>query len=122
MAVTTFPSSSTYTFGSTSETGISVETYEQNDQVDVYEQKNNVGEVIEAVTYNPRGEITCTGETTAALAQILGKSYTFTNLVTTQYTVSGTGISIIRGVQYSRNRGRNMTVRLTATYFPLLTT
>lgn len=121
MAVTIFPVASTYTFGSTSETGIAVETYEQNDQVDHYEQKNNVGEVIEVVTYNPRGEITCSGETTSALAQILGAKYVFSNLITTQYGATPTGIAIVRGVQYSRNRARNMTARITATYYPLVT-
>jgi hypothetical protein len=122
MAVTYFPAATLYTFGSTSETGISVETYEQNDQTDVYEQKNNVGEVIEVVTFNPRSEITCTGEVTSALAAILGKEYTFTNLITSQYgTGTLTGISIVRGVQFGRNRARNMTARLTATFYPLVT-
>ncbi len=48
--VVKFPAVSTYTFGSTDETGISVESYEQNDQTDTFEQKNGVGEVIEVVT------------------------------------------------------------------------
>ena len=123
MAVTVYPAASTYTFGSTSETGIAVDTYEQHDQTDVYEQKNNVGEVIEAVTYNPRGEITVNGETTAALAAILGKTYVFANIITVQYGAAPPpGIAIVRGVQYSKNRARNMTARITATYYPLLTT
>jgi hypothetical protein len=120
-APTIFPAASTYTFGSTSETGIAVETYEQNDQVDHYEQKDNVGQVIEVVTFNARSEITCTGEVNATLAQVLGKNYTFTNLILTQYGGTSTGIAIIRGVQYGRNRARNMTARLTATFYPLVT-
>jgi hypothetical protein len=122
MAVTVYPAASTYTFGSTAETGISTESYEQNDQIDHYEQKNGVGEVIEVVTFNPRGEITLMGQMTAAMTQVLGKSYTFANLVLVQYGGTSTGISIVRSVQQSKGRAKNMDVRITATFYPLVTT
>ncbi len=119
--VTKFPAASTYTFGSTDETGISVESYEQNDAVDTFEQKNGVGEVIEVVTHNPRGEITLTGEMTAALTQVLGKTMTLTNLVIEQYGVGAAGIFICKGVAHSKGRAKNMAARLTGTYYPLVT-
>jgi len=121
MSVTKFPAATTYTFGSTLETGIAVETYEQHDQVDHYEQKNEVGEVIEVVTYNPRGEITLSGQMNAAATQILGKSMTLTNLVLVQYGGTQAGVSIVRGVQQSKGRAKNMDIRITATYYPGVT-
>jgi hypothetical protein len=118
--VTKFPAASTYTFGSTDETGISVESYEQNDQTDTFEQKNGVGEVIEVVTHNPRGEVTLTGEMNAALTQVLGTSMTLTNLVKEQYGTGALGIFICKGVNHSKGRAKNMAVRLTGTYYPLV--
>ncbi len=102
--VVKFPAVSTYTFGSTDETGISVESYEQNDQTDTFEQKNGVGEVIEVVTHNPRGEVTLT----------------VTNLVKEQYGVGALGIFICKGVAHSKGRAKNMSVRITGTYYPLV--
>jgi hypothetical protein len=122
MAVTKFPAASVYTFGSTAETGIATESYEQNDQIDHYEQKNEVGEIVEVVTFNPRGEITLNGQMTAAATQILGKSWTCANLVLVQYGGTATGISIVRSVQQSKGRAKNMDIRITATYYPMVTT
>src|SRR5208282_1048066 len=119
MAVQIFPAASAYIFGSTVETGIAVETYEQNDQVDIFEQKNNVGEVVEIVTYNPRSEFTITGESTSALANILGKVMTVANLVTTQ--VATGGVSICKQVGQSKSRAKNLQVRVMGTYWPLVT-
>ena len=122
MAAVHFPAASTYTFGSTLETGIATETYEQNDQVDHYEQKNEVGEVIEVVTFNPRGEITLHGQMNAAATAILGKQFTPANLVLVQYGGgSATGIAICRAVMQSKGRAKNMDIRITATYYPLVT-
>jgi hypothetical protein len=121
MAAVHFPANSTYTFGSTAETGIATETYEQNDQVDHYEQKNEVGEVIEVVTYNPRGEITLHGQMNAAATQILGKQFTPANLVLVQYGGTATGIAVCRAVMQSKGRAKNMDIRITATYYPLVT-
>jgi hypothetical protein len=122
MAVTIFPAATNFTFGSTSEAGIATESYEQNDQVDHYEQKDNNGEIVEVVTFNPRGEITLSGQMTAAAVKILGLSMTFANLVLVQYGGgAATGISIVRGVQQSKNRARNMDIRITATYYPKVT-
>ncbi len=121
--VTKFPAATTYIFGSTDETGISVESYEQNDTCDIYEQKNGQGEVIELVTHNPRSEITCLGElTTATITAVIGKQFTFTNLFLTYYgTPAPTGISVIKGIQTSKGRAKNQQIRITATYYPLLT-
>jgi hypothetical protein len=122
MAVTLYPASTTFVFGSTNETGIAVETYAQNDQVDEFQQKNQVGEVIELVTYNPRGEQTVTGEITSALTQVLGKTIVFTNWIPTQFgTPPATGISVVRGVNNSKGRAKNMAATITAGYWPLVT-
>jgi hypothetical protein len=117
--VNEYPSTLGYTFGiPTPETGISCESIEQNDQVDTYEQKDDQGEVVEVVTFNPRSEITISGESTAALTAVVGKILTFANLVTTQVGTGGT--TICKGVQYSKGRARNQSVRLTGTYYPLI--
>lgn len=116
-----YPAATTYIFGSTSETGIAVESYEQNDQVDHYEQKNNVGEVIELVTFNPRGEVTLSGQVNGALPNVLGNMMTLANLVTTQYGTLTAGIFVVKGVTMSKGRAKNMDIRLTGTYYPLLT-
>jgi hypothetical protein len=118
-----YPAAATYTFGiPTFETAFTADTIEQNDIVDVYEQKNEFGEIVEVVTYNPRGEITISGETTAALTAILGKTYLFANLVTTQFPNAVSGAqTIVRAVQYTQQRGVNQRGRITATYYPLVT-
>ena len=119
MSVTIFPAASTYTFGTTAETGIAVSSYEQNDKIDKYVQKNNVGEDVEKVTFNPTADITITGESTAALTAILGKSMTIANLITTQCGAGG--ICICTGVNHSAGRAKNLEVKITAEYAPLLT-
>jgi hypothetical protein len=121
--VTKFPAATQYIFGSTDETGISVETYEQRDQVDHYEQKNGQGEVIEVVTHNPRSEITCLGEVNGAtITAVVGQSFTFVNLYLKYYgTTPPTGIAIIREIQTSKGRAKNQQIRMTATFYPLVT-
>jgi hypothetical protein len=120
--VTKFPAATTYIFGSTDETGISVESYEQNDTCDKYEQKNGQGEVIELVTHNPRSEITCLGEiTSGTITAVVGKSFTFANLFLTYYgTPTPTGLSVINAIQTSKGRAKNQQIRVSATYYPLL--
>jgi hypothetical protein len=120
--VNKFPAASPFTFGSTDETGIAVDTYDQNDQVDTFEQKNGVGQVIEAVTHNMRSEITCSGEIQSTMASIVGQVWTPTNLIMQQYgTTPPPGITICKGVAYSKGRAKNMSVRITGTFYPLLT-
>jgi hypothetical protein len=118
-----FPSTSPFTFGSTDETGIAVDTYDQNDQVDTFEQKNAIGDVIEVITHNMRSEITLSGEIMSTMASIVGQVWTPTNLIMQQYGTipGGTGIAICKGVAYSKGRAKNMSVRITATFYPLLT-
>jgi hypothetical protein len=121
--VTKFPAATQYIFGSTDETGISVDTYEQRDQIDHYEQKNGQGEVIEVVTHNPRSEITCLGEVNGAtITAVVGQSFTFVNLYLKYYGATPpTGIAIIREIQTSKGRAKNQQIRMTATYYPLVT-
>jgi hypothetical protein len=121
--VTKFPAATGYIFGSTDETGISVDTYEQRDQIDHYEQKNGQGEVIEVVTHNPRSEITCLGEVNGALiTATVGQSFTFTNLYLKYYgTTPPVGLAILREIQTSKGRAKNQQIRMTATFYPLVT-
>jgi hypothetical protein len=120
--VTKFPAATQYIFGSTDETGISVESYEQNDAIDFYEQKNGQGEVVELVTHNPRGEITCLGEVNGAtITATVGQSFTFTNLYLKYYgAVPPTGLAVIKSIQTSKGRAKNQQIRITATFYPLL--
>jgi hypothetical protein len=121
--VTKFPAATGYIFGSTDETGISVDTYEQRDQIDHYEQKNGQGEVIEVVTHNPRSEITCLGEVNGALiTATVGQSFTFTNLYLKYYgAIPPVGLAILREIQTSKGRAKNQQIRMTATFYPLVT-
>jgi hypothetical protein len=116
-----FPAASPYTFGSTNETGISVDTYEQHDLVDEFQQKDNVGQVIEVITHNMHSDITLSGEITQTMASIVGQIWTPTNLILQQYGGTSTGVAIVKGVAYSKGRSKNMSVRVTATFYPLLT-
>jgi hypothetical protein len=116
---TVFPAASTFTFGTTTQTGIAVESFDQNDTCKVYEQMNNVGEVIEVVTYDLRSECTLKGEFTAALTAILGKILTVANLINVQ--VATGGVSICKGVNTSFNRAKNASVSISTTYYPLVT-
>jgi len=120
-SVNKFPASSPYTFGSTNETGIAVDTYEQNDTCDKYEQKNEIGNVIEVVTHNMRSEITCSGEISATMASIVGQIWTPTNLILQQYGGTSTGVAIVSSVTNSKGRAKNMSVRIAATFYPLVT-
>jgi hypothetical protein len=120
--VTKFPAATTYIFGSTDETGISTESYDQNDTTDSYEQKNGQGEVIELVTHNPRGEITLLGEVTGTVTVKVGQTFTFANFVSTYYTTPPVlaGISVIKGINSSKGRSKNQQIRITGTFYPLL--
>jgi hypothetical protein len=116
-----FPASSPFTFGSTNETGIAVDTYDQNDTVDTFEQKNNIGNIIEVITHNMRSEITVSGEIMSTMASIVGQIWTPANLILQQYGGTSTGIAICKSVANSKGRAKNMSVRITATFYPLLT-
>lgn len=122
MAITKFPAASVFTFGTTLETGIAVSAYEQNDVCDVFEQRNEVNEVIEVATSNIRSEITITGELTAVATKILGGTFTPANLIMAQFgTLTDTGIAIVKGVNHSAGRAKNTEIKITATFYPLLT-
>jgi hypothetical protein len=117
---TAYPSTLGYIWGMpTPEAGITLESYEQNDQVSIFEQRNEVNTVVEAITHDPRSEITILGQTTASLAQILGKPVSIANLVLTQMGVAG--LVMCTGVQYSNRRDANQSVRITARHYPLIT-
>jgi hypothetical protein len=75
------------------------------------------------VTHNPHGEQTVTGEITTALSAILGKVIVFNNWIPIQYGgAPATGISVVRGVNNSKGRAKNMQATITAGYWPLVTT
>lgn len=116
---TQYPSNLGYVWGvPTTETGITLESYEQNDQVSIFEQRNHLNTVVEAITHDPRSEITITGQSTAALAQILGLPVSVANLITTQ--MGTTGLVMCTGVQYTARRDANQSVRISARHYPLI--
>lgn len=116
---TVYPSTLGYVFGiPTPEAGITLETYEQNDQVDIFEQRNELNAVVEVITNNPRSEITLNGQTTAAIAQILGKNVTVANLIQTQ--MGTVGLVVCIGVNYSNRRDQNQSCRISARHYPLI--
>ena len=120
--MTEFPSTLGFIFGCpTPETGFAVESIDENTTCDVYEQKNNIGEVIEVVTYNPRSEITVNGEVTAAYAGVVGAKSTIANLSLIGYPTGQTaGLVILRSVRITQNRTANQRLSLTATMYPLI--
>jgi hypothetical protein len=115
-----YPSTLGYTFGiPQSETGVTMESYEQTDTTDLYEQKDAFGQVIEVVLHNARSEITFAGQTTAAMTGILGLKITIANMVASQVATGGS--TICRTVHFTHGRAVNQTVRVTAVYYPLIT-
>jgi hypothetical protein len=120
--VTQYPSTLGFIWGCpTPETGFAVESIDENTTCDVYEQKDNVGEVIEIVTYNPRSEITVNGEVTAAYAGVVGGKTTIANLSLIGYAAATVaGIVIIKSVRITENRTANQRISLTATMYPLI--
>jgi len=122
IAYNKYPSTSPFIFGSTDETGIAVDTYDQTDTTDKFEQKNSVGNVIEVIHHNMRSDITVSGEITSTMPSITGQIWTPANLILQQYGGgAATGIMTVTSVANSKGRARNMTVRITGTYYPLVT-
>jgi len=74
MPATIFPATLGFVWGvPTAETGISVESVRQNNTTQVFEQKNNQGEDVAVVTYNPKAEITVAGEVIGSFTAQVGK-------------------------------------------------
>lgn len=120
--VTQYPSTLGFIWGCpTPETGFAVESIDENTTCDVYEQKDNVGEVIEIVTYNPRSELTVNGEVTAAYAGVVGQKTTIANLSLIGYApATVAGLVIIKSVRITENRTANQRISLSATMYPLI--
>ena len=120
--VTQYPSTLGFIWGCpTPETGFAVESIDENTTCDVYEQKDNVGEVIEVVTYNPRSELTVNGEVTAAYAGVVGQKTTIANLSLIGYApATVAGLVIIKSVRITENRTANQKISLSATMYPLI--
>ena len=115
----TYPSTLGYTFGvPQSETGLSMETYEQTDTVDRYEQKDSFGQVVEVVLHNPRSEIVFSGQTTSAIVAMLGTKITVANMISNQVAVGGS--TVCHQVHFTHGRAVNQTARVSATYYPLI--
>jgi hypothetical protein len=119
MPDTIFPSTLGFTWGvPTPETGIAVESVRQNNTVQVYEQKNNVGEDIAVVTYNAKAEITVAGEVTGTFAALVGKSITVANLLSLGGVAAG--MVICRAIEFTQGREAMQKVSITATMYPLI--
>jgi hypothetical protein len=114
-----YPSTLGFTYGVIqTETGMSMESYEQTDAVDRYEQKDGFGQVIEVVLHNARSEIVFSGQTTAAITAMLGNKITVANMISNQ--VATGGITVCHQVHFTHGRGVNQTARISATYYPLI--
>jgi hypothetical protein len=119
MPATLFPSTLGFTWGvPTPETGMAVESVRQNNTVQVFEQKNNVGEDIAIVTYNAKAEITIAGETTAAFADAVGTKITVANLLAIGGVAAG--LVICRAIEFTQGREAMQKVSITATMYPLI--
>jgi ribosomal protein L2 len=119
MPATIFPATLGFTWGiPTAEAGIAVESVRQNNTVQVFEQKNNVGEDIAIVTYNPKAEITIAGETTATFADTVGTKITVANILTLGGVPAG--LIICRAIEFTQGREAMQKVSMTATMYPLI--
>jgi hypothetical protein len=116
---TIYPATLGFTWGiPTPETGISVESIRQNNTVQIFEQKDNQGQDIAVVTYNPKAELTIAGEVIGTFAAQVGKGLTVANLL----TLGGveTGLVICRAIEFTQAREAMQKVSITATMYPLI--
>ena len=119
MPANVFPSTLGFTWGiPTAEAGMAVESVRQNNTVQVFEQKNNVGEDIAIVTYNPKAEITITGETTGTFADAVGAKITVANIIALGGVSAG--LVICRAIEFTLGREAMQKVSITATMYPLI--
>jgi predicted nucleic acid-binding protein len=95
-----------------------MESYEQTDSVDRYEQKDAFGQVIEIVLHNARSEIVFAGQTTAAITAMLGNKITVANMISNQVATGGS--TVCHQVHFTHGRAVNQTARISATYYPLI--
>jgi|SRR6516165_4523077 hypothetical protein len=120
--VNQYPAASGYIWGCpTPETGFAVESIEENVTSDVFEQRNNVGEFIEVVSYNARTEMTVNGEVMGSFPGVVGHPITIANLSLIGYP-SGTtaGLVLLRSARLTQNRTANKRISMTATMYPLI--
>lgn len=121
MAATLYPSTLGYVWGiTTTQTGMSMSDYRQSDTTDKFEQKDGQGEVIAVVSYNPRSEITMTGETFAAFAGsvVAGKEIFTANLILPESATAG--LVFCQTVEYTASREAMQKATITATMYPLI--
>jgi hypothetical protein len=120
--VNQYPASSGYIWGCpTPETGFAVESVDENVTSDVFEQRNNVGEFIEVVTYNARTEMTVNGEVMGTFAGVVGHPITIANLSLIGYPTGSTaGLVLLRSARLTQNRTANKRISMTATMYPLI--
>ncbi len=102
----------------TPETGVLVESYEENVECDVYEQKNGTNETVQVVTYNPRSTLTIGGETTAGFVGTVGQPFDAANL--SNLGGVSTGLVLVKTIKLNKTRTANQKVTMTAVRFPLV--
>lgn len=119
MPATIYPSTLGFTWGiPTPEAGISVESVRQNNTTQVFEQKDNQGEDVAIVSYNPKAEITIAGEVIGTFAALVGKKITVANLVSLGGVAAG--LVICRAIEFTQAREAMQKVSITATMYPLI--
>jgi len=119
MPATIFPATLGFTWGiPTPETGMAVESVRQNDTVEVFEQKNNVGDIVAIVTYNPTAEITIAGETVASFTAAVGTKISVANLIALGGVAAG--LVICRAIEFTQAREAMQKISITAKMYPLI--
>lgn len=121
MAATLYPNNLGYIWGITAtQTGMSMSDYRQTDTTDKFEQKNGAGEVVAVVSYNPRSEITMTGETFAGFGGSVqaGKEIFTSNIILPPAAVAG--LIFCQTVEYTQAREAMQKATITATMYPLI--
>lgn len=94
--------------------------YRQSDTTDKFEQKDGQGEVVAVVSYNPRSEITMTGETFAGFAgSVQAGKEIFTDNLILPGTVTA-GLIFCQTVEYQSSRESMQKATITATMYPLI--
>jgi hypothetical protein len=114
-----YPSTLGFVWGiATPETGLEVSSFRQNNIADVFEQKNNVGEIVAVVSYNARAELTIEGEVTGTFTDLCGAPITVANALFTMGVA--TGLILCKSIEVTQGREAMKKVTINATMYPLI--
>jgi hypothetical protein len=116
-----YPSSLGFTWGiTTEETGMAVETVRQNDTTKVFEQPDNAAQTIAVVSYDPKIEITVTGDITGSFSWVAGTPITLANLITQTSGPFALGLVLCKSIEITQGREAMKKATVNATMYPLI--